>query len=151
MVNVLARRKSRAFTLIELLVVVAIIGVLAAIALPKLFGALCTSKVGQVDGVFGSINGALTLYYSVEKVLPVYTTANGTDVANFVVSEYMATSPTSPWGEAYLYNGDGSNYTICVGVDGGKGCDGSSSEGTDNYRFYSSQSGRVGQASGNPC
>lgn len=52
------------FTLIELMIVVAIIGVLAAIALPKFADLVTKSKESAVKGSLGSIRSAVTIYYS---------------------------------------------------------------------------------------
>ncbi|MBI4386183.1 MAG: prepilin-type N-terminal cleavage/methylation domain-containing protein [Elusimicrobia bacterium] len=51
------------FTLIELMIVVAIIGILAAIAIPK-FGQLVNkSKEGATKGSLGALRSALSIYY----------------------------------------------------------------------------------------
>lgn len=57
------RKASRGFTLIELLVVVAIIGLLAAFAVPKLFEAINTSKEAQGQADLDTISAALERYY----------------------------------------------------------------------------------------
>ncbi len=52
----------KAFTLIELLIVVAIIGILAAIAVPNFLNAQIRAKVAQMQGTFNTMVTALELY-----------------------------------------------------------------------------------------
>jgi prepilin-type N-terminal cleavage/methylation domain-containing protein len=52
------------FTLIELMIVVAIIGILAAIAIPKFADLVTRSKESAVKGSLGSIRSAVSIYYS---------------------------------------------------------------------------------------
>ena len=54
----------KGFTLIELMIVVAIIGVLAAIAVPKFSDLIDKSKEGATKGALASIRGALRIYYT---------------------------------------------------------------------------------------
>ena len=51
------------FTLIELMIVVAIIGILAAIAIPKFADLIRKSSEGASKGNLGSIRSALSIYY----------------------------------------------------------------------------------------
>lgn len=53
----------KGFTLIELMIVVAIIGILAAVAIPKFAGLINKSKEGSTKGSLGAIRSALTVYY----------------------------------------------------------------------------------------
>jgi len=53
----------RGFTLIELMIVVAIIGILAAIAIPKFADLIRKSNEGATKGNLGSLRSALSIYY----------------------------------------------------------------------------------------
>ncbi|MBI4375022.1 MAG: prepilin-type N-terminal cleavage/methylation domain-containing protein [Elusimicrobia bacterium] len=64
-------RKSSGFTLIELMIVVAIIGILAAIAIPKFSNLIRKSQEGAGKGNLGSVRSALSIYYGdMEGVYP---------------------------------------------------------------------------------
>ncbi|MBI3292999.1 MAG: type II secretion system protein [Elusimicrobia bacterium] len=59
------------FTLIELMIVVAIIGILAAIAIPKFADLVTKSKEGATKGSLGAIRSAAAVYYgTTEGVFP---------------------------------------------------------------------------------
>ena len=54
---------SLGFTLIVLMIVVAIIGILAAIAIPKFADLIRKSKEGATKGNLGAVRSALSIYY----------------------------------------------------------------------------------------
>jgi len=57
------RKTEKGFTLIELMIVVAIIGILAAIAIPRFADLIRKSKEGATKGNLGAIRSALSIYY----------------------------------------------------------------------------------------
>lgn len=64
MLNVKEKGKAKkGFTLIELMIVVAIIGILAAIAIPKFADLIRKSNEGATKGNLGSVRSALSIYY----------------------------------------------------------------------------------------
>lgn len=88
-----AMRQARSlpgFTLIELMIVVAIIGILAAIAIPKFADLIRKSSEGKAKGNLGSIRSALSIYYGdMEGQFP-------TDLASLTVAgKYLAALPDS--------------------------------------------------------
>ena len=60
----LRRRLTGGFTLIELMIVVAIIGILAAIAIPKFADMISKSQEGTTKGNLASVRSALKIYYA---------------------------------------------------------------------------------------
>jgi prepilin-type N-terminal cleavage/methylation domain-containing protein len=54
----------KAFTLIELMIVVTIIGVLAAIAIPKFSNLIDKSKEGYTKGALSTVRSVLSVYYA---------------------------------------------------------------------------------------
>lgn len=56
-------KKSKGFTLIELMIVVAIIGILAAVAIPRFSDMLEKAREGATKGNIGAIKSAITIYY----------------------------------------------------------------------------------------
>ena len=57
------KKNRTGFTLIELLIVVAIIGILAAIAIPNFLGAQVRSKVARIQADMTTVRTALEMYY----------------------------------------------------------------------------------------
>ncbi len=53
----------KAFTLVELMIVVVIIGILAAVAIPKFADMVDKSKEGATKGQLTALRGALQVYY----------------------------------------------------------------------------------------
>ncbi len=56
-------KTKRGFTLIELMIVVAIIGILAAIAIPKFSQLVTKSNEASTKGNLGAVRSALSIYY----------------------------------------------------------------------------------------
>ncbi|RJP18638.1 MAG: prepilin-type N-terminal cleavage/methylation domain-containing protein [Candidatus Omnitrophota bacterium] len=70
---------NKAFTLIELLIVVAIIGILAAIAVPNFLNAQLRAKIANAVSDMRSIDTALEMYKLDKNIYPPWQDANGTN------------------------------------------------------------------------
>jgi prepilin-type N-terminal cleavage/methylation domain-containing protein len=71
------RKTEKGFTLIELMIVVAIIGILAAVAIPRFGTMIKRAKEGATKGNLGVLRSALSMYYGEQEGY--YPQANGTD------------------------------------------------------------------------
>lgn len=86
----LGRKKEHGFTLIELMIVVAIIGILAALALPKFASLVEKSREAATKGSINSLMSAVSIYYGDrEGVYPSILDTTG----GYMFSRYMDTIP----------------------------------------------------------
>lgn len=130
--NVSARQQA-GFTLIEIMVVVVIIGILAALVVPKVMGRPEQAKVTVARGDLKAIASALEMYRLDNRRYPdtqqglealVQRPPSGAD--NWNPEGYLGRLPVDPWGKPYLYLAPGSKgaYDLwSYGADGREGGD----------------------------
>lgn len=113
-------RKSKGFTLIELMLVVIIIGVLAAMVIPRLGGRSEQARQAAAKAdIEANIATALDLYEldngqypTTEQGLAALITAPvSSPVPNNWKGPYLKKEPKDPWGRPYLYKGPGEHNT----------------------------------------
>ena len=109
-------KKQKGFTLIELLIVVAIIGIIAAIAIPNLLNAIDRGKQKRTMADMRSIGTAIESYAVDNNFYPKsMANAGSAVIGGFVSPIYMKTVPTADgWLNAWDCDSTatGTNYTI---------------------------------------
>jgi general secretion pathway protein G len=125
----LTHRKKRGFTLVEILLVVTIIGILAALVIPKIAGrsdqARVTAAQTDINGGIKSALGQFEVdngYYPKSLQELIQAPANARNWRG----PYLDNLPADPWGHAYVFANPGrhnaSSYDLySTGPDGRDG------------------------------
>ena len=123
--------RRRAFTLVEMLLVVTIIGILAALVVPKIMG---RSEQARITAAHADISGIKTALDAFEVDNGYYPKGNNglgdlvaapRDVKNWH-GPYLDRIPSDPWGNNYIYSYPGKHNTssydlLSVGPDAKEG------------------------------
>jgi general secretion pathway protein G len=113
----------RGFTLIEIMVVVVILGILAAIVVPRIMDRPDVARVTKARQDIRTIEGALKLYRLDNFRYP--TTEQGIEALvekpttqpeppNWKPGGYLDRVPKDPWGEPYRYRNPGDHGEIDI-------------------------------------
>jgi len=130
----------RGFSLIELIAVVAILGILAAVAAPKIFGWPAKARIAKAKTEISNIESALQMYKlenfnypSTDQGLQalVEQPTGDPEAPNWQDGGYMDRVAKDPWGREYLYVSPGENGDIDVYTLGGDGQTGGEGENAD--------------------
>jgi general secretion pathway protein G len=133
-------RLQRGFTLIEVLVVVTILGILAAIVVPKLMDRPDEARIARAKQDIAALGTALNLYRldnygypSTDQGLQALVAKPGgsPEARNWRPGGYIDRLPQDPWKRDYVYlqPGQRSDFDIySLGADGQPGGDGSNAD-----------------------
>lgn len=133
-------RAARGFTLIEIMVVVAILGILAALVVPKIMGRPDEARIVAAKQDIAAIKQALNLYRLDNTRYPttdqglqalVERPTSGPIPANWKSGGYLERLPKDPWGAPYQYLSPGVRGEIDIfslGADGATGGEGNDAD-----------------------
>ncbi|MBM7557955.1 type IV pilin protein [Halanaerobacter jeridensis] len=96
------------FTLIELMIVIAIIGILAAVAIPQLTGVRGKANVSAVQSEFKSIQTSMEMYY-------IDNGSYATDLADLASGDYASTEQIQDMNGTEYDDATGASLTATTG------------------------------------
>ncbi|MEI6075416.1 MAG: type II secretion system major pseudopilin GspG [Verrucomicrobiota bacterium] len=120
----------RAFTLVEMLLVVTIIGILAALVIPKIVGRSEQARVTAAQADLSSIKTTLDAFEVDNGYYPksIQDLVLAPNTAKNWHGPYLEKIPQDPWGNNYVYYFPGKHNTgsydlLSIGPDGKEGTD----------------------------
>ncbi|AUR52331.1 type II secretion system major pseudopilin GspG [Aquella oligotrophica] len=131
------QKKRQGFTLIEIMVVIVIMGIMAALVVPRVMGSTDQARTAAAKADIQSVMTALKLYKLDNIRYP--TQQQGLDALvnkpsvapipnNYKAGGYLEKLPKDPWGNDYQYQNPGKHGEVDVFS---YGPDGATSSGTD--------------------
>lgn len=140
MQQLVVQRRMRGFTLIEIMVVVIILGILAAIVVPKVMDRPDTARIAKARQDVRAMESAFNLYKLDNFVYP--TTDQGIEALvqkpsgtpepkNWKEGGYIPRIPKDPWGNPYQYLSPGTHGALDIyslGADHAAGGEGANTD-----------------------
>lgn len=115
--------KERGFTLIEVMVVVVILGILAAVVVPRVMDRPEQARIAKTKQDIRTLEAAVKLYRLDNHVYPtteqglealVEKPVGGDALKNWKQGGYVDRLPDDPWGRPYLYLSPGARGTLDI-------------------------------------
>jgi len=132
------QKRAKGFSLIEIMVVLVIIGMLATLVGPRVFGVLKQGNESKIKADFATVKTALTMYKtenfvfpSSEQGLEALVTEPQTDPRPRSWSGYLDKLPKDPWKNEYQYISPGDSRPFDVYTLGADGVRGGTEENAD--------------------
>ena len=99
MMKIRNRLNQKGFTLVELMVVIAILGVLAAIAIPKFVDSTAAANTAKIAADLSTIDSAIVMYQANGNVIDKDHTVT---IKQLEDAKYLVAEPKPPTGKCYI-------------------------------------------------